>query len=68
MPHVQITLIEGRSEDEKRRIASGVTDVMVKEGGAKAEFVTIAFVDVPRTNFARGGTLSSDRVRTPKKD
>lgn len=66
MPHIQITLVEGRSEDEKRRVAAGVTRVMVEEAGAKPEYITVAFVEVPRTNFARGGTLSSDRV--PKKD
>ena len=67
MPHIQITLIEGRTEDQKRRIASGITSVMVDEGGARAEAVTVAFVDVPPTNFARGGVLISDRAASSEK-
>lgn len=61
MPHVQITLLEGRSLDQKRRLAKRITEVMVEEAGARKEAVSIAFIEVPPTDFAREGTLIADR-------
>ena len=68
MPHVQITLLEGRTEDQKRRVAEGVTRVLVDEAGATAEAVTVAFHEVPPTDFARAGKLISDRKPGPRKE
>ena len=39
MPHVQITMLEGRSEEQKRRVAEGVTRLLVEEAGARSEAV-----------------------------
>lgn len=61
MPHVQITLLEGRSLGQKRRLAERITDVIVEEAGARKEAVSIAFIEVPPTDFARAGTLIADR-------
>lgn len=61
MPHVQITLLEGRSDDQKRRVARRVTEVLVEETGAKPEAVSVAFIEVPATDFARNGVLIADR-------
>ncbi len=61
MPHVQITLLQGRSQDQKRKLAKRVTDVLVEECGANRDAVTIAIVEVTKDDFARGGTLISDR-------
>ncbi len=61
MPHVQITLLEGRSDDQKRRIARRVTEVLAEEAGAKPEAVSVAFIEVPATGFARSGVLIADR-------
>ncbi len=61
MPHVQITLLEGRSTEQKRRIARRITDVLVEEGNAKAEAISIAFVDVASDSYASNGTLVCDK-------
>lgn len=61
MPHVQITMLEGRSEEQKRRVAEGVTRLLVEEAGARSEAVSVAFVEVPAASFARDGKLVSDR-------
>lgn len=63
MPHVQITLLEGRSAEQKRRIAERITQILVEEGGARREAVSVAFLDVPETDFARAGVLIADRNR-----
>jgi 4-oxalocrotonate tautomerase len=61
MPHVQITLLEGRSQEQKRKLAKRVTDALVEECGANRDAVTVAIVEVTKDDFARGGTLISDR-------
>jgi 4-oxalocrotonate tautomerase len=61
MPHVQITLLEGRSTEQKRRIARRITDVLVEEGKANPEAVSVAFVDVASDSYARNGTLVCDK-------
>ncbi len=61
MPHVQITLLEGRTDDQKRRVARRVTEVLVEEAGAQPKAVSVAFIEVPATNFARNGVLIADR-------
>jgi 4-oxalocrotonate tautomerase len=61
MPHVQITLLEGRSVEQKRRTVQRITEVMQQELNVKPEGLSIVFVEVPRHNYARNGTLISDR-------
>jgi len=63
MPHVQVTLVEGRSTDQKRKMAARLTDVLVEEAGAKREFVSVSFIDVRKDDFAEGGVLVIDQKR-----
>ena len=62
MAHVQIAMLEGRTIEQKRRAVKRITDVMKEELNVNPEKLTIAFVEVPRHNYARNGTLISDRV------
>jgi 4-oxalocrotonate tautomerase family enzyme len=62
MAHVQITLLEGRTVEQKRRAVHRVTEVLREELNVKPEKLTIAFVEVPRHSYARNGTLLSDRA------
>ncbi len=61
MPHVQITMLEGRTTEQKRRTAKRVTEVLQEELNVNPEKLTIAFVEVPRDSYASNGTLMSDR-------
>ncbi|MGZ4789658.1 MAG: tautomerase family protein [Terriglobales bacterium] len=65
MPHIQITWIEGRTTEQKRSLATKLTELMVQEAAAKSESVTIAFVDVPAESYASNGMLVVDK-RRPK--
>lgn len=65
MPHVQITWVEGRTPEQKRKIAERVTQVLVEDGKAKRENIHVAFHDVPATNYAEAGVLVVDQKRTP---
>ncbi len=61
MPVVQVTLLEGRSTEQKRKLAARITDAMVEEAGARKEAVVVTFVDVSRESYASGGVLISDK-------
>jgi 4-oxalocrotonate tautomerase len=65
MPDVHITWLEGRTVDQKRRVAQRITQVLMEEAGAKRESTHIVFVDVPTTNFASGGVTVADKKTTP---
>jgi 4-oxalocrotonate tautomerase len=62
MAHVQITLLEGRSIEQKRRAVKRITDALEDELKVKPEKLTIAFVEVPRHSYARNGVLIADRT------
>jgi 4-oxalocrotonate tautomerase len=64
MPNVHITWLEGRSEDQKRKVAQRITQVLIEEAGTKPETTHVVFVDVPTTNFAVGGVTVADKRRT----
>ena len=61
MPHVQITMLEGRTVEQKRRTVKRITEVLQEELNANPERLSIAFVEVPRHSYARSGILISDR-------
>ena len=61
MPHVEITLVKGRSTEQKRKAAERITQVIAEEIGARREDTTVAFLEVERDSFAHGGQLVIDR-------
>ena len=65
MPHVQITWVEGRSPDQKRKVVERITRALVEDGRAKLENIHVAFLDVPATNYAEAGALVADQKRSP---
>ncbi|HEY5177063.1 MAG TPA: phenylpyruvate tautomerase MIF-related protein [Terriglobales bacterium] len=65
MAHVQITMLDGRTTEQKRRAAKRMTEVLQEELNVNPEKLTIAFVEVPRDSYASNGTLISDR-ESPK--
>ena len=63
MPLVQITMLEGRTADQKRKIARRITDTLVEEAGARREAVVVAFHEVSKESYASGGELLVDKAR-----
>ncbi len=61
MPYVNIYLLEGRTEAQKRDMALKITDVISEVGKVQKEKVHILFIDMPRTNISKGGILVSDK-------
>lgn len=61
MPYINIYLIEGRTVEQKREMADKITNVVSKVGKVPKELVHILFIDLPKTNISKGGTLQSDK-------
>ena len=61
MPMIHVTMLAGRTPDQKRKLAERLTDALGEEAGAKREAVTVAFVEVSRESYATGGVLMVDK-------
>jgi 4-oxalocrotonate tautomerase len=61
MPHIQVTLLKGRTTEQKRKIAERITDVIAEEAGTRREGVIITFIDVERDSYSSGGVLMIDK-------
>jgi 4-oxalocrotonate tautomerase len=57
MPIVEITLLEGRSETQKRALVKEVTDAIVSSIGAPKEAVRIIIREIPPGHFAVAGVI-----------
>jgi len=58
---VQITMLEGRTAEQKRKLAQRITDALVEEAGTKREGIIIAFHEVSKESYASGGVLMADK-------
>jgi len=63
MPMVQITMLAGRTDDQKRKLARRITDALVEEAGARREAVVVAFHEVSKESYASGGELMADKTK-----
>lgn len=61
MPVVRIEMWEGRTEEQKRKLAELVTDAVCEAIGCPREAVEVIMVDVPKKNWAVGGKLASEK-------
>jgi 4-oxalocrotonate tautomerase len=60
MPVVQVSVWEGMSPENKKKIAEGITKIF-EDMGVPKEAVTIVIYEAPKTNWATGGQLHSER-------
>ncbi|MDP9159022.1 MAG: tautomerase family protein [Acidobacteriota bacterium] len=63
MPLVQVTMLTGRTADQKRKLAQRITDAMVEEAGAHREGIVVAFHEVSKESHASGGVLMVDKQK-----
>jgi 4-oxalocrotonate tautomerase len=63
MPLVQVTMLTGRTADQKRKLAQRITDAMVEEAGARREAIVVAFHEVSSESYASGGVLMADKAK-----
>lgn len=63
MPFVQIYLMEGRSEEQKRAVIQKVTAAIVEAVDAPVENVRVWIHDMPKTNWGIAGETAKDLGR-----
>jgi len=61
MPYVNIYLFEGRTVEQKKEMADKITNVISEVGKVPKEMVHILFIDLPKTNIAKGGIIQTDK-------
>jgi len=54
MPHVEVTLAEGRSADQVRAMMREVHDAVLRTVDTKSEHIRVIVREVPRTHWATG--------------
>jgi len=52
MPLIQVTMLTGRTVDQKRKLAQRINDAMVVEAGAHPSTLSAAFHRVSKTRYA----------------
>jgi 4-oxalocrotonate tautomerase len=55
MPVVRVSFIEGRSEQQKDRLAEAIADAMHEFAGSRKEGVNVIYEDVAKGNWYIGG-------------
>jgi 4-oxalocrotonate tautomerase len=60
MPTYHIEMLEGRTVEQKKKLAQEITRVTVEVLGGSPESVDILITDVKRENWATGGKLWSE--------
>jgi 4-oxalocrotonate tautomerase len=61
MPHIQITMLKGRTIEQKRKIVERVTDALAEEAKTPKEGVVVTIVEVEREDYGCGGVLMADK-------
>ena len=61
MPTIHISMFEGRTVEEKRKLATALTDAVVTSLEVKREAVRVYMHDIKKHDMAMGGILVSDR-------
>ena len=60
MPSIQITMLKGRTIEQKRKLVERMTEVMAEEAKTPKEGVVVTILEVEREDYARGGVLIAD--------
>ncbi len=67
MPHMQVTLVKGRTTEQKRRIPQRLTEVLSEEAQVDRKYISLSLVEVEADGFTEGGELVMDRRKREAK-
>ncbi len=67
MPHMQVTLVKGRTTEQKRRIAQRLTEILSEEAQVDPKYISLSLVEVEADGFAEAGELVVDRRKREAK-
>ncbi|MCX5911367.1 MAG: 4-oxalocrotonate tautomerase [Deltaproteobacteria bacterium] len=60
MPIIQVHMLEGRTQDLKKKLVANMTEAVVKSLGVKPEDVRIILMDMAKSNYAVAGVMKSE--------
>jgi 4-oxalocrotonate tautomerase len=63
MPFAQISILEGRTDDQKRAVIEKVTQALVEAIDVRPETVRVMIIEVPKTQWGIGGKTAKDLGR-----
>jgi 4-oxalocrotonate tautomerase len=66
MPLIEVTIIEGRTPDQKRALITGITDAVETAIAAPRDAIRVAIRELPAENWAIGGVSIAERRATVK--
>lgn len=61
MPFIEIHHLDGRTEEQKARLAKAITDAVAEIFQIPKDVIWIKFSEMPKTHFAVGGVLMSKK-------
>ena len=61
MPIVEVKMLEGRSDDQKRKLVQEITEVICRTIDSTPEKVRVFINEMPKKHYAIGGVLESDK-------
>lgn len=61
MPFIEVHMVKGRTNEQREKIVKAFTDALVEILGVSKDVVWIQFVEMPKTHFATGGILRSEK-------
>jgi len=63
MPTIRVEMLTGRSAEQKKAMADGLTQVMVQQGGAAPASVHVVFTEIEAADWFVAGASLSERVK-----
>jgi len=63
MPLVEIHLLEGRTDEQKKALLSAVTQAVRDSIGASPESIRVWIQEFRRTEYMAGGVLAADKKK-----
>jgi len=63
MPIMQVFLLEGRTEEQKRRLIGALTDAAVEAIDVPREAVRVVLTEMPKGHFGIGGRTAAELGR-----
>ena len=67
MPLVRISMIEGRTADQKQEAAAAITEILANTCQTPPESVIVIFDNIPDTDWTIGGVTVRERQRLREK-
>ncbi len=61
MPFISVRMLEGRNQEQKKKLVESITDAVVTICGADRDHVHVVIEELPKDSWARGGVMASER-------